>query len=384
MKPHKSKRGDLSKARGLAPHFSPYAHEPLAWIIIRDSVGTVSQALKSAWDAKRLDENVYGKRLIVDDYLSVPLRLKGHKWTSVVSSLTYKAPVFSEELAKQVSQALKTRVLFFCYEKVSGTLMFIVFDNGNPVEVLGSDGSEGGELIEPKQFNKLAKLGWPVATAMLKLSPKNLAALKASSPKSQFYFYSSLRNVAQSSVRQENLIKFLDETLRFHDAYLFCPKFKYETGGLTISDPSWSKSDVERADLISLEPDRKVSWEHVRRENAANEAVYACARNYAIGTRRGRLYVYGSQRPEKEERREHIKKSVHYLKAFRRLLKDKIKIQDRWMCWAARSGNIELLETLVEAGGSVKAQDEHGRKLIKLAKEAKKPEVVRLLTKLGG
>ncbi len=321
---------------------------------------------------------------MVDDFVAVPLQLKGHKWTSVVASLAYKAPVFSEEIAKEASRTLKTKAIFACYEKVSGTLMFIVFDNGNPVEVLGSDGSEKGELIEAKQFNKLTKLGWPVATAMCKLSPKNIAALKAATPRSQFFFYSSLRKVEQSSLKQENLSQFLDETLRFHDAYLFCPKFKYETGGLTINDSSWSESDVERADFISLKPERKISWEHVQRENEANEAVYACARNYALGTRRGRLYVYGSRRPEKEERRECIKKSEHYLKAVRRLLKAKLKIQDRWMCWAARSGNIELLETLVEAGGNVKAQDEHGRNVIKLAKEAKKPEAVRLLTKLGG
>jgi hypothetical protein len=93
--------------------------------------------------------------------------------------------------------------------------------------------------------------------------------------------------------------------------------------------------------------------------------------------------VYGSRRPEKEERREYIRKSDHYLKALRRLLKHRIKVQDRWMCLAARSGNIELLKTLIDAGGNVQAQDEQGRNIVELAKEAKKPEAVSFLANLG-
>ncbi|HEY2586996.1 MAG TPA: hypothetical protein VGI81_14720, partial [Tepidisphaeraceae bacterium] len=205
----------LDTMRGLYRFEEP----ELAITLVRAPIEATAQALVDHVHARRWERDLYDKPVLVEgSSFWVPFQLEGHCWTTMIDDTRSADAELAH--AKALSAALKTEAIFYAGNDVSGAWVCQLYKSGRLVQSVANDSGSGSTLEE------------------------------------------------------------LNALLEAHDALLF-----YDVGfgmppgkmaGFSLAPAAARRGKVVRADLIALEPARKVSAEQLEAERQANRAVDEC------------------------------------------------------------------------------------------------------------
>lgn len=278
----------LDTMRGLYRFEEP----ELAITMVRAPIEATSQALVDHVRARRWDRDIYGKPMLVEgSSFWVPFQLEGHGWTTMIDDTRSADAQLAH--AKALSASLKTEAIFYVGNDTAGVWICQFYKSGRLVESLENDSGRGNTLEE------------------------------------------------------------LDALLRAHDALLFydagfgLPPGKMVSFSLTPAAARQGK--VLRADLIGLEPARKVSAEQLEAERQADRAVQECNEAFVTATLPADRYAFGRP-PTKKQRAEALARHRELLAAIDGFVNRGIRIADHHLWQTARCNNTELVRILVRAG----------------------------------
>ena len=139
--------GNHQERLGLDPKFKLLASSGLTWCFVLDGVGKTASALRKELGAKRWLKDVINKDIRVEGNYFAPFRVTGNNWTNLVGLLGTDEPGLSPELMMALSKRQKTRTIFAVYEDTSAVFLYVIFENGEPIEFLHWDGSPKPKIL---------------------------------------------------------------------------------------------------------------------------------------------------------------------------------------------------------------------------------------------
>jgi ankyrin repeat protein len=314
----------LAQTRGVFQPFNYQSTKRLASVLVGADIERTSKALARSMKAETWEKDVYGKTFRVDGRFYNPYQLRGHDWTSIYGLAS--EPLFTEAAVRDLSRAVKSKVIFFAYESVSSILLLLKFDKGQLVEALVNDGSAKLEILNSAKLLQRQKKGWSAG----------------------FYFYSKNRAPEPGSLSQSNFKTFVNDFFRRENAWLgFDGASSTSSGGVEFGLVEGEKKDVLRADLVALNKARVLTKAQMRMEELANEAAEMSNESFARALAPA-SNLPGVVTPRNRQQLMRIyKQNISKVKG---LIKKGARPRDYWLWQAAKVGNERLAFYLIQAG----------------------------------
>jgi hypothetical protein len=136
------------EARAQQPWESRRGRETIDYnnnvLLIRASVADVAQALADR--TERWEQDVVGREIVLGESGAFVFRLRGHAWTVVVPNVGaawgWALLTGITEQTRALSDLLKTRAIYYWVGDTSGTVGYMLYENGELLEKFS--GTDGG------------------------------------------------------------------------------------------------------------------------------------------------------------------------------------------------------------------------------------------------
>lgn len=211
-----------------------------AVVLVAGGVEDVAGAFARLRNAKTWDKDAHGKKVKLSSQCFAVWKLIDQAWTAVMKLQCRFEHWPSARDAQALSKTQATRSLFVANSDTGGATQYIVFDNGNVVEVFDYSSARDGDGAEQ------------MVTQYRKAYGIDLSSLDGMQVKDGKSFASKSRKVNIAKVKND--LDFVDETMKQHGAFVpFLPDEWPASGTsaeLTFED--FGADEIERLDYVAV------------------------------------------------------------------------------------------------------------------------------------